>query len=173
MCCRAALNSESFVYIWRETVKPSFTLCFTHRNFKYLLVLDSFLSVWCVCESVCCARVYVRVCPDSVVGSQALLCVNAASMSEVMAVLSRVFPWWQAAPPQRSTMTCRSCVKWSCCLRAPLMTNSLTWQNSTFCTKLQPLDHQCVLSCFLSCSSLCCGSLFNTQLKALRNDVQL
>ncbi len=27
---------------------------------------------------------------------------------------------------------CRSCLKWSCCLWAPLMTNSLTWQSLTF-----------------------------------------
>lgn len=91
-------------------------------------------------------------CPPSVLSSQALLCVNAALMSKVTVVLSHVFPWRQAAHPQRVTVTCRGEAV------EPLSSNDDKFMHlaeSGRLPKAKTRVHQCVLSCFLSCTSLC------------------
>lgn len=89
--------------------------------------------------------------------SQALLCVNIALMSKVAVVLSHMFPRRQAARPQRVAVTRRG---------EAVATELHRWQIHAL-GRVGPSgqSRQCVLSCFLSCTSLCRGSLVNVRLK--------
>lgn len=108
-----------------------------------------YLSVVCV---------YVSVRP--VLSSQALLCVNAAKGH------GRPLPRSRPPPALAAEGNCDLAeVK----LLLPSSTDDrfiyLTESVGPSAQKPQTWVHQCVLSCFLVCTSLCCGSLVNIQLR--------
>lgn len=130
-------------------------------------IFQTFICQRCVYEPVCmqwctCFCMYVSVCPSSALSSQALHCVNGV-------------PWCQ-----RSRLSCPACFhgdrrsrhrEWLWPVEVKLLPLSsaddkfIYLAESGLLPKAKRLVSQCVFSCFLSCTSLCCGSLVNAQLK--------